>query len=84
MIQFLLSLITSRSAPLDESVEQTILNSLSNDNVSERPLKQNKHLNLIGWTMGFTSYFFRSTTVARLPTGVMSALLSGVKRRLPL
>lgn len=35
----LLSLITSRSVPLDERVEQTILNSLSNESVSDRPLE---------------------------------------------
>jgi hypothetical protein len=43
----LLSLITSRSAPLDERVEQIILNSLSNDSVSDRPLQLNQIFNMI-------------------------------------
>jgi hypothetical protein len=43
----LLSLITSRSAPLDERVEQIILNSLSNDSVSDRPLQSNQIFNMI-------------------------------------
>lgn len=39
-MKILLSLTTSRSAPFDERVEQTILNSLSIFNVSDRPLKE--------------------------------------------
>ena len=31
-------MITRRRAPFDERVEQTMLNSLSNDKVSDRPL----------------------------------------------
>jgi hypothetical protein len=43
IILLLLSLTTRRSAPLDDRVEQIILNSLSNDNVSDRPLKKLKY-----------------------------------------
>lgn len=47
IIWSLLSLITRRSAPLDERVEQTILNSLSNDNVSDRPLEENQTFSVL-------------------------------------
>lgn len=56
-VKFLLSLITRRRAPFDERVEQIILNSLSNDNVSDRPLRKKNERYLYS---SFTSRQFRA------------------------